>query len=80
MALPEKENGSSGEGVDSIVQTCALGGFSESSETRALLSSLLEIHGDIGTVEATTQKFLGETIIIKEETKCIGALDELFLV
>ncbi|XP_056262068.1 tubulin-specific chaperone D isoform X2 [Pseudoliparis swirei] len=58
MALPEKENGSSGEGVDSIVQTCALGGFSESSETRALLSSLLEIHGDIGTVEATTQKFL----------------------
>ncbi|TNN71512.1 Tubulin-specific chaperone D [Liparis tanakae] len=58
MALSETENGSSGDGADSIVQTCALGGFSESSETRALLSSLLEVHADIGRVESTTQKFL----------------------
>ncbi|XP_034394362.1 tubulin-specific chaperone D isoform X1 [Cyclopterus lumpus] len=58
MALSETENGSSGDVADSIVQTCVLGDFSESSETRALLSSLLEVHGDTGTVESATQRFL----------------------
>ncbi|XP_068433983.1 tubulin-specific chaperone D isoform X2 [Clinocottus analis] len=59
MALPETENGSSGgDGAESIVQTCVLGGFSESSETRALLSSLLEVHGDMLTVETVIQRFL----------------------
>ncbi|XP_075941982.1 tubulin-specific chaperone D isoform X1 [Anarhichas minor] len=59
MALSETENGCpGGEGGESIVQTCVLGGFSESSETRALLSSLLEVHGDIATTESATQRFL----------------------
>ncbi|XP_045891723.1 tubulin-specific chaperone D [Micropterus dolomieu] len=61
MALSETENGGcGGEGgeSDAIVTTFVLGGFSESGETRALLSSLPEVHGDMVTSEATTQKFL----------------------
>uniref|UniRef100_A0A7N6B8D7 Tubulin-specific chaperone D n=1 Tax=Anabas testudineus TaxID=64144 RepID=A0A7N6B8D7_ANATE len=61
MALTETENGLSGgeEGEsDVIVNTCVLGGFSESSETRALLSSLPEVHGAAATSESTTQRFL----------------------
>lgn len=63
MVLSEAEGGcSTGEGGESIVNACVLGGFSESSETRDLLSSLLEIHGDIVAVEFATQRFLGEMI------------------
>uniref|UniRef100_A0AAQ5ZVQ5 Tubulin-specific chaperone D n=1 Tax=Amphiprion ocellaris TaxID=80972 RepID=A0AAQ5ZVQ5_AMPOC len=61
MALSETENGcSGGEGgeTDAIVNTCVLGGFSESAETRALISSLPEIHGDMGTSESATERFL----------------------
>ncbi|XP_040046893.2 tubulin-specific chaperone D [Gasterosteus aculeatus] len=59
MVLSEAEGGcSTGEGGESIVNACVLGGFSESSETRDLLSSLLEIHGDIVAVEFATQRFL----------------------
>ncbi|KAL6103026.1 tbcd [Pungitius sinensis] len=59
MALSEPESGcSAGEGGESIVNTCVLGGFSESSETRELLSSLLEVHDEIVAVEFATQRFL----------------------
>ncbi|XP_051796853.1 tubulin-specific chaperone D isoform X1 [Acanthochromis polyacanthus] len=61
MALSETENGcSGGEGgeTDAIVNTCVLGGFSESAETRALISSLPEIYGDMGTSESATERFL----------------------
>ncbi|XP_040918865.1 tubulin-specific chaperone D isoform X1 [Toxotes jaculatrix] len=61
MALSESENGSSGgEGGESdvIATSCVLGGFSESGETRALISSLPEVHGDTVTSESATQKFL----------------------
>ncbi|XP_070778789.1 tubulin-specific chaperone D [Enoplosus armatus] len=61
MALSETEGGcSGGEGGDSdvIVQSFVLGGFSESGETRALISSLVEVHGDMVTSESATQKFL----------------------
>ncbi|XP_054462818.1 tubulin-specific chaperone D [Anoplopoma fimbria] len=59
MTLMETEDGCpGGEGGEAIVQTCVLGGFSESSETRALLSSLQEAHADIVTVESATQRFL----------------------
>uniref|UniRef100_A0A3B5AMD7 Tubulin-specific chaperone D n=1 Tax=Stegastes partitus TaxID=144197 RepID=A0A3B5AMD7_9TELE len=61
MALSETDNGcSGGEGgeTDAIVKTCVLGGFSEGAETRALISSLPEVHGDMGTSESTTERFL----------------------
>uniref|UniRef100_A0A3Q4HWC0 Tubulin folding cofactor D n=1 Tax=Neolamprologus brichardi TaxID=32507 RepID=A0A3Q4HWC0_NEOBR len=62
MALSETENGfSGGEGggeADAIVQTCVLGSFSERGETTALISSLPEVHGDLGPRESTTERFL----------------------
>uniref|UniRef100_A0A3B4UPJ5 Tubulin-specific chaperone D n=1 Tax=Seriola dumerili TaxID=41447 RepID=A0A3B4UPJ5_SERDU len=61
MALSETENGcSGGEGgeSDAIVTACVLSGFSESGETRALISSLPEVHGDTVTSESATQRFL----------------------
>uniref|UniRef100_A0A8C9YH29 Tubulin-specific chaperone D n=1 Tax=Sander lucioperca TaxID=283035 RepID=A0A8C9YH29_SANLU len=59
MALSETENECpGGEGGESIVQTCVLGGFGESCETRALLSSLSEVHGSMVTSESATQRFL----------------------
>ncbi|XP_041634240.1 tubulin-specific chaperone D [Cheilinus undulatus] len=61
MALPETENGcSGGEGgeSDAIVKTFLLGGFSESRETKALLSSLPQVHGDPVQSESVIQRFL----------------------
>lgn len=58
MALSETGNGGEGGESDAIVQTCLLGGFSESGETRALISSLAEVHGDTVTTESATQRFL----------------------
>lgn len=59
MALSETESGcSGGDGGESIVKTCVLGGFTDSSETRALISSLPEVHGDLVTSESTMQRFL----------------------
>uniref|UniRef100_A0AAX7VUP0 Tubulin-specific chaperone D n=1 Tax=Astatotilapia calliptera TaxID=8154 RepID=A0AAX7VUP0_ASTCA len=62
MPLSETENGfSGGEGggeADAIVQTCVLGSFSERGETTALISSLPEVHGDLGPRESTTERFL----------------------
>uniref|UniRef100_A0A4W6G025 Tubulin-specific chaperone D n=1 Tax=Lates calcarifer TaxID=8187 RepID=A0A4W6G025_LATCA len=57
MALSDADNGEGGES-DAIVTACVLGGFSESSETRVLISSLPEVHGDTVTSESTTQRFL----------------------
>lgn len=69
MALSEPENGCSGgeggEEADAIVQTCVLGSFSERGETRALISSLPEVHADQTARESTIQKFLGETVSYK---------------
>ncbi|KAM7371736.1 hypothetical protein PAMP_008946 [Pampus punctatissimus] len=61
MASSETDIGcSGGEGGESdiIVQTHVLGDFSESGETRALISSLPEVHGDMVTTESATQRFL----------------------
>uniref|UniRef100_A0A672IX42 Tubulin-specific chaperone D n=1 Tax=Salarias fasciatus TaxID=181472 RepID=A0A672IX42_SALFA len=61
MALTETENGYSGgdgDENDAIVKTCVLDGFSESAETRALICSLPEAHGDEKQTEIATQKFL----------------------
>lgn len=65
MALTETDNGCLGaEGGerDTIVKTCLLGGFSESSETRNLISQMPEVHGDPVATEWTTQRFLGGAV------------------
>uniref|UniRef100_A0A8C8DKC6 Tubulin-specific chaperone D n=1 Tax=Oryzias sinensis TaxID=183150 RepID=A0A8C8DKC6_9TELE len=58
----EVENGASAGGddvdADIIAKTCLLGGFSEANETRSILSSLPEVHGDQRTTEHVTQRFL----------------------
>lgn len=63
MAFAETENGfeGGGEDADLMVRTCVMGGFSESGETRALISSLPEVHEDALTSESAIQRFLGET-------------------
>uniref|UniRef100_A0A8C7XE32 Tubulin-specific chaperone D n=1 Tax=Oryzias sinensis TaxID=183150 RepID=A0A8C7XE32_9TELE len=62
MGLMEVENGASAGGddvdADIIAKTCLLGGFSEANETRSILSSLPEVHGDQRTTEHVTQRFL----------------------
>ncbi|XP_076608803.1 tubulin-specific chaperone D [Chaetodon auriga] len=61
MALSETENGcSGGEGgeSDAIVKACVLGGFSETGETRGLISSLPEVHEHKLSSESTTERFL----------------------
>lgn len=66
MALSEAENGCSvddGGESDASVKSCVLGGFSDTEETRGLISSLLEVHGNTSTTESTTERFLGETAI-----------------
>lgn len=68
MAFSDADNGC-GEGAEDVIVKCSvLGGFSESEETRALISSLPEVHGQTGTSEPATQRFLGETII---HTQCM---------
>ncbi|XP_061080401.1 tubulin-specific chaperone D isoform X2 [Conger conger] len=56
------ENGCEGEdGVcepDVIAQCNLLGGFTESSETRALITGLAEMHNDIKNRESVTERFL----------------------
>uniref|UniRef100_A0A8D3C4N8 Tubulin-specific chaperone D n=1 Tax=Scophthalmus maximus TaxID=52904 RepID=A0A8D3C4N8_SCOMX len=59
MALSDADSGcSGGEDFDNVVTTCLLGGFSESDGTRALISSLQEVHGDTKATESTTHRFL----------------------
>uniref|UniRef100_A0A3Q2PHB4 Tubulin-specific chaperone D n=1 Tax=Fundulus heteroclitus TaxID=8078 RepID=A0A3Q2PHB4_FUNHE len=45
------------EEADAIVKTCVLGGFSESGETKTLISSLPEVHGDQRAREGAMEKF-----------------------
>lgn len=55
MALPERDNGGEGGESEIIIKTA---GFSESDETKVIISSLPEIHGEIVPTEVTMQKFL----------------------
>ncbi|XP_012726480.2 tubulin-specific chaperone D isoform X1 [Fundulus heteroclitus] len=62
MAFMEAENDNTGGGeeeeeADAIVKTCVLGGFSESGETKTLISSLPEVHGDQRAREGAMEKF-----------------------
>nr|XP_046270183.1 tubulin-specific chaperone D [Scatophagus argus] len=61
MALSETENGCFGgerEKSDDIEQACVLGGFFEADETRALISSLPEVHGVPKSAESSKERFL----------------------
>ncbi|XP_034075522.1 tubulin-specific chaperone D [Gymnodraco acuticeps] len=59
MASSETDSGCPGvEEGESFVKLCVLEGFSESSETKALIASLPEVHGDMVTSERATEKFL----------------------
>ncbi|KAI1884351.1 hypothetical protein AGOR_G00225520 [Albula goreensis] len=62
MALADMESGRDGEDgacePDVIAQGNVLAGFSESSETRALIASLAEMHEDLKNRESVTQRFL----------------------
>lgn len=68
----EVENGASAGGdevdADIIAKTCLLGGFSEANETRSILSSLPEVHGDQRTTEHVTQRFLGKVVLTNRIT------------
>lgn len=66
MALTEVDNSDidedgAGESQDVIAKASVLDGFSESGETRALIASLPEVHGDIVTRESVTERFIGES-------------------
>lgn len=65
MALPDVENGEQGEpgiaGKESL-----LGGFSETDETKELISSLPEVHKEALTRERTIERFLGKTVMRRE--------------
>ncbi|XP_035036046.2 tubulin-specific chaperone D isoform X2 [Hippoglossus stenolepis] len=61
MAVTDAESGCpAGDGpeADPVARACVLDGFSERDETRALMSSLPEVHGDMKSTEFTTERFL----------------------
>ncbi|KAM9392345.1 tubulin-specific chaperone D isoform 2-T2 [Pholidichthys leucotaenia] len=61
MALSEIENdisdGKEGE-ADIIFKACLLGGFTESKETKSIISSLPKVHGDPTASEFTMERFV----------------------
>lgn len=48
---------------DAIVEASLLGGFSEIDETKAIISSLPEVHGEALTRERIAERFRGEAVI-----------------
>lgn len=63
MELSEMESQDELGESDAIVEASLLGGFSEIDETKAIISSLPEVHGDSLTRERITERFRGETVI-----------------
>ncbi|KAK7939149.1 hypothetical protein WMY93_002475 [Mugilogobius chulae] len=60
MALPGNDGVTEPEGGESdiLAKACLLGGFSDSEETKTLISSLSEVHEDLVATEVTLQRFL----------------------
>ncbi|XP_061567171.1 tubulin-specific chaperone D [Cololabis saira] len=58
METEKGDNGGEEAETDVIVKACALSGFSETSETRTLISRLPEVHADSAGRESTTERFL----------------------
>lgn len=63
MALLERENGVERGELDAVVKASVLGAFGEIDETKALISSLPEVHGETLRRECTTERFLGMAVI-----------------
>lgn len=55
------EGVSNGEEPEVVVQACMLSEFSESTEVRALFSSLPDIHHDAASKEDTIERFVGKS-------------------
>ncbi|CDR00281.1 unnamed protein product [Oncorhynchus mykiss] len=63
MAQTDMDSGEDGGGggePEVIAKTSVLGGFTESTEIRALISSLPVVHENIVTLESAIERFLGE--------------------
>lgn len=58
MSVMEGVCNGNGEEPELVAQACVLSEFSESDDTRALISSLPDIHHDTASREATIEKFL----------------------
>lgn len=56
--MPVMEGACNGEDAEALAQACVLSEFTESTETRALISSLPDIHHDTVSREATIEKFV----------------------
>lgn len=56
------EGACNGEDAEALAQACVLSEFTESTETRALISSLPDIHHDTVSREATIEKFVGKNM------------------
>lgn len=80
MALSERENGVERGESGAIVKASVLGAFGEIDETKALISSLPEVHGGTLTRECTTERFLGMTAIriLHQPLNSLKSLDGWF--
>ncbi len=61
MSVMEGVCNVNGEEPELVAQACVLSEFSENDETRAIISSLPDIHHDTVSRETTIEKFLGKT-------------------
>lgn len=61
MESTEMENQEEMEEQDAIAYVLVV--FSEIEETKAILASLLEVHGDALAMERTIERFHGETAV-----------------
>jgi len=62
MSVMEGVCNVNGEEPELVAQACVLSEFSENDETRAIISSLPDIHHDTVSRETTIEKFLGKTV------------------
>lgn len=72
MPLAETEDGCSGGeygNSDVALKASALGGFSHIDETKALISSLPEVHGEMLTRELATERFGGKAFYPQSDFK-----------
>ncbi|GAA6088545.1 tubulin-specific chaperone D, partial [Tachysurus ichikawai] len=63
MELQDVEGGDDGAAESELMSsTNVLSGFTESSDIRALISSLVELQEDVTAQETTIQRFMGEEL------------------
>ncbi len=75
MSVMEGVCNVNGEEPELVAQACVLSEFSENDETRAIISSLPDIHHDTVSRETTIEKFLGKTVSCTlYESVCLSCL------